>query len=251
MTVVWLRPPNARPIAGSVWSVSSRARYMATCRGQATGAARLVERSWSIETPNASQIRSWMSCTDRRRGCVAGIEAGEHLVGELGGDRAAGERAVGDDADQRALERADVGVDALGDQVDRDRIDACQRVLLHALAQDRPARGEVGRADVGHQAGLEPLAQAVLECVEVAREAIGREDELGAGAVQRVEGVEELLLGARLALQELDVVDEQDVDAAICRLERLERPVVQRADELVGERLGGRVEDGRPRRRGR
>ena len=54
ITVVWLRPPNARPIAGSVWSVSSRARYMATWRGQATGAARLEESSCSSETPNAS-----------------------------------------------------------------------------------------------------------------------------------------------------------------------------------------------------
>ena len=88
MTVVWLRPPNARPIAGSVWSVSSRARYMATWRGQATGAARLVESSCSSETPNASQVCSWIS----RTVCGAGglqvrVEAVEHLVGELGGDR--------------------------------------------------------------------------------------------------------------------------------------------------------------------
>ena len=108
------------------------------------------------------------------------------------------------------------------------------------------ARGEVGRADVGDQAGLEALAQAVLERVEVAREAVGGQHELGAGAVERVEGVEELLLGLRLALEELDVVDEQDVDAAVGGLERLERAGVERADELVGERLDRRVADGEP-----
>ena len=68
MTVVWLRPPNARPMAGSVSSVSSRARYMATWRGQATGAARLGESSCSIETPNASQVCSWISRSGVRRG---------------------------------------------------------------------------------------------------------------------------------------------------------------------------------------
>ena len=54
----------------------------------------------------------------------------------------------GDDADQRALERADVGVDALGDQLERGRVDVLELVLLHALAQDGQARGEVGRPDV-------------------------------------------------------------------------------------------------------
>ena len=46
-------------------------------------------------------------------------------------------------------------------------------------------------------------------------EAVGGEHELRAGLVQRVEGVEELLLGLGLALEELDVVDEQDVDVAV------------------------------------
>ena len=108
-------------------------------------------------------------------------------------------------------------VDPLGDQVDRLGVHAVDAVLLHALAQDRAAGGEVGRADLGDEAGGEPLAQAVLERVEVARQAVGREHELRAGAVQLVEGVEELLLGADLALEELDVVDEQHVDAAIAR----------------------------------
>src|SRR4051812_8976874 len=33
MTVVWSRPPNCLPIFGSDESVSSRERYIATCRG--------------------------------------------------------------------------------------------------------------------------------------------------------------------------------------------------------------------------
>ena len=47
-----------------------------------------------------------------------------------------------------------------------------------ALAQDRQAGGEVGGADVGDEAGLEALAQALLEGADVAREAVGGEHEL-------------------------------------------------------------------------
>ena len=137
-------------------------------------------------------------------------------------------------------------VDAVGDQLERRRVDLADVVLGDALAQDRQARGALGRADVAHQAGLEALAQPVLERVHVARQAVGGQHELGAGLVQRVEGVEELLLGLGLALQELDVVDEQDVDAAVGGLERLHAAALERADEVVGERLDGRVAGGQP-----
>ena len=120
-TVVWLRLPNARPIAGSVASVSSRVRYMATWRGQATGCgAAGGERARPSRCRRPR--RSLLDLLDRAAArAQLGIEAGEDLLGELGGDRPAGERAEGDDADQRALERADVGVDALGDQLERAR----------------------------------------------------------------------------------------------------------------------------------
>ena len=107
-----------------------------------------------------------------------GIEAGEDLVGELGGDRAAGERAEGDDADQRALERADVRRRRGRRSARARRVDVADVVLGDALAQDRQARGAVGGRDVAHQAGLEALAQPVLERVHVAREAVGGEHEL-------------------------------------------------------------------------
>ena len=125
-------------------------------------------------------------------------------------------------------------------------LDAADAVLQHALAEDGEARVEVGRLDVAHEAGLEALAQPVLERGHVARQAVGGQHELGAGGVQRVEGVEELLLGLGLALEELDVVDEQHVDVAVGGLERVDPVVVERADEVVGERLHRRVADGQP-----
>ena len=72
---------------------------------------------------------------------------------------------------------------------------------------------DVGRLDVGDQAHHEPAAQAVLERGDGVGRAVGGEHDLAAAVVQLVERVEELLLEALGALDELDVVDQQDVDA--------------------------------------
>ena len=86
---MWLRPPKARPIAGSV-CVGELARevHRDLARPGDGAARRRATAARSIETPKASQRRSWISATVRR---VAGrrsrVEAVEDLVGELGGDR--------------------------------------------------------------------------------------------------------------------------------------------------------------------
>ena len=66
---------------------------------------------------------------------------------------------------------------------------------------------------------LEPAAQPVLQGRDLLRRPVGRDDDLLVGVVEGVEGVEELLLRPLLALQELDVVDEQDVGLAVAPLE--------------------------------
>ena len=61
--------------------------------------------------------------------------------------------------------------------------------------------------------------------------------------MDRVERVEELLLGAFLAGNELDVIDEQHVDPPIAVPELLALLSADRVDELIGEFLAGRVRD--------
>ena len=141
ITVVWSRPPNCLPIAGSDSPVSSRARYMATCRGQATrGAARRSRAAPRARGRSARTTAAWISAIELRLAppgaAGARIERVEDLVGELGGERPAGQRAEGDDADQRALERADVGLDALGDHA-------------QSAARRRARRRRGGRACAG------------------------------------------------------------------------------------------------------
>ncbi len=67
---------------------------------------------------------------------------------------------------------------------------------------------------------------------------VAADDDLLLRVVQRVEGVEELVLRAFLARDELDVVDEQHVDAAIARAEIEDAIESHGVDHLVHETLG-------------
>ena len=64
--------------------------------------------------------------------------------------------------------------------------------------------------------------------------------------VERVERVEELLLGPLLAFEELDVVDEQEVAVAVAAVELGIVRRLQRDDEVVHELLGGDVANTEP-----
>ena len=94
---------------------------------------------------------------------------------------------------------------------------------------------------VGDESPLESRAHPVFEAREVLRRNIARDHDLLVVVVQRVEGVEERLLGLLFALQELDVVDEQDVDVAVALVERGSSVVGDRVDEVVRELLGTHV----------
>ena len=111
--------------------------------------------------------------------------------------------------------------------------------MVDSLAEDRQACAHAGWVDVGDETGLEALAQAILQGLQVSWGSVRGEHQLGSGFVEGVEGVEELLLGAGLALEELDVVDEQDVHVAEARLEGVHATFVQGCLKLVGEGLAG------------
>ncbi len=86
-------------------------------------------------------------------------------------------------------------------------------------------------------------AEPLLEGQDRLGRPVGRQHDLLAVLVDRVERVEELFLGPFLVRDELDVVDEQQVDPAIAGAELVDLALLDRGDELVGELLAGRVDD--------
>ena len=76
---------------------------------------------------------------------------------------------------------------------------------------------------------------------------VGGDDDLLAGLVEVVERVEELLLRALLAGDELDVVDQEEIDGAVLGAELRGAVVADRVDELVREALGREIEQAEAR----
>ena len=122
--------------------------------------------------------------------------------------------------------------------VQRDVVGQRNSLVIGLFLQDRDLRLEVRRLHVGDQAPLEPRAQALFEPRNLVWRSIAAEDDLLLRVVERVEGVEELVLRAFLAGDELDVVDEQHVDAAIPLAEVEDAVVAHGVDHLVHEPLG-------------
>ena len=117
------------------------------------------------------------------------------------------------------------------------------RALLGLGPKDRDAGLEVRRGQVGDQAPLEPAAQPLLERHDRLRWPVGRQHDLLAVLVDRVERVEELFLGPFLVRDELDVVDQEQVDPPVAGAEVVDLALLDRRDELVGELLARRVDD--------
>src|SRR5205823_3718080 len=110
-------------------------------------------------------------------------------------------------------------------------------------AQDGEPGLERWALDIDGEAPLQARAERLDDTTELRRNAIYRYDDLLARVMHVVEGVEELFLEFLLALEELDVIDEQNVGAAIASAEGIEA-AAEGAHVVVAEALGGGVDDG-------
>jgi hypothetical protein len=73
---------------------------------------------------------------------------------------------------------------------------------------------------------------------DFARWPIGREDDLAAGFVEGVEGVEKLFLRALFPFEKVDVIDEEDVGFAVAAPELVVGAGLDGGDHFVGELFG-------------
>ena len=94
----------------------------------------------------------------------------------------------------------------------------------------------VETSDLHHQTAGKPRSNAFVEGLEIGGRTVRRHHDLAAGIDQRVQRVAEFLLDL-LALDELHVVEDQQVDAAQALLEGKRRLRLQRRHEPVHETI--------------
>ena len=97
------------------------------------------------------------------------------------------------------------------------------------------------RSHFDDKAAGEARPHALVETLQVKRRTVGGDHDLAPAVDQRIQRVGELRVRL-LALEELQIVDDQDVDAAQRLLERHRGLAAQRRHEAVHEPLGREVE---------
>ena len=196
--------------------------------------------------PNASQVCSWISWTERARRLELWIEAGEDLARRARrspGGRSASRRRRRGSARPRARgcsssTRSAISSSAAGSTSPTSS-------WRDPLAQDRQAGGARRAGVTSH---TRPASKRSRSRSSSASRSRGRRSEVSTSCAPAWCSALKVWKNScsvlALLCEELDVVDEQDVDAAVGGLERLHAAAVQRADEVVGERLDGRVAGG-------
>ena len=120
---------------------------------------------------------------------------------------------------------------------------SCDARRLRLGEQDRDAHLELRRLERDGEAPAEARDQALLHPRDLLRVGVAGDDDLLVRLDQRVEEVEELFLRAVLAVEELDVVDQQQVERAVVALEVVERLVLVGAHHVGHVGLGVDVAD--------
>ena len=114
---------------------------------------------------------------------------------------------------QRALELANVGVD-LGGDVRGNLLGQDDAVHQRLRLDDRDPRLETRSLDECHKTRRESTGESLFQIWNFARRGIRTQDDLLAQLRERVEGVEELLLGLLMSREKVDVIDDHDIRGA-------------------------------------
>ena len=109
------------------------------------------------------------------------------------------------------------------------------------LSEDRNTSLKIRHLNIGEQTPLKPGTHAILEATKLLWRHITRDDNLLAVIVQSIERMEEGFLGLCLALEELNVVDQKDIHAAISSVEGSSLVICNRIDEIVREIFGAHI----------
>ena len=149
---------------------------------------------------------------------------------------------VGQDLVDGALQLADVGGDVFGD-VGGDFVRQLHAQQGGLVFHDGKTRLKIRRRYVHQQSPLKSGAEAVLQLGHLRGGAVGGQDDLPAGLVQGVEGVEELLLRLLFAGDELHVVHQQQVRLTVLLPHLRSLTLPDSIHQLVGQVVALDVSD--------
>ena len=113
--------------------------------------------------------------------------------------------------------------------------------------QDGHAGFQVWRLDVGDQSHREAGDQPLLQLRDLVWGAIGSDHDLATRLMEGIEGVEKLFLGVLLALDELDVIHQDQVGGAVAVAKGLHAVLADRLNQVIGEGFAAHVEHPRLR----
>ena len=147
---------------------------------------------------------------------------------------------------QGAFQHADVGGDPVREEfqhaIGQHQPAILAAVMVDLLLQDAKPKLIIRWVQVDDQPALQARLDAVLKILDLARSAVGGNDDLLVRVDQGVERVEEFFLGRIFPGDELHVIDHQHVDRPEQFLEIHHLPVAQGLDEAVHELLGGQIQ---------
>ena len=173
---------------------------------------------------------------------VCRTEILEHVLGHFEIDRLVSQCRVSRHAGEGSLEFPDVVHHTGGDELEY-RLRNGLRGERSVASENRQARLDVGGLNISGEAPLEAAADPRFEVGEALGGTIGREDELLARLVKRVEGMEELFEDLLFPLEELHIVEEEEVHGSIVGLELVHSLLADAVDEVVEELLGRDIRD--------
>ncbi len=231
--VEWVLPPKAEERRMRESLIISLARYMATWRGKATSLVRDALFRSLTRTPNIVATLLRMFSTEIFLWGAYWKSSLKVFSTTLFCDIEAHEAAISAEAIDRSFELADVIEDVLGDEKG-DFLGDAESLLFGFMLQDGDAGFQVGNADMCDKAPFHPRDHALGE-FELPGGFVACDDDLFALVDQAFKCVAEFFFEIQSALQELDIVDEQDIERAIKSLHPIHRLVAQIVDEVVDE----------------
>src|ERR1051326_703550 len=164
----------------------------------------------------------------------------EQMFDRFGRGFAATERGVGRNPDQRALQPAHVGANAIRQEFE-NLVAQFDLQGSRFLAQNGETSLHRRRLEFGGQTPLETRNQPVLEIGDLGGRPIAGKDNLLVAVKEGVESVKKFLLRAFFAAKKLNVVDQKQIGLAIALSELDQIAVLDRIDEFVDEKLARKI----------